>query len=115
MGNGGMIAFWVEGTLPSGPLHVKTTQAAPGGTFIGEQALTDGRPGRGAVRFAMNASGRAAVLFPLSSGGGTTLKLQLRTSSGTWGNPRQLREQRPIHQRRRHRGRRQGPRGGPLG
>jgi hypothetical protein len=90
MGNGGMIAFWVEGTLPSGPLHVKTTQAAPGGNFIGEQALTDGKPGRGAVRFAMNASGRAAVLFPLSSGGGTTLKLQLRTSSGTWGNPRQL-------------------------
>jgi hypothetical protein len=90
MGNGGMIAFWVEGTLPSGPLHVKTTQAAPGGSFIGEQALTDGRPGRGQVRFAMNASGRAAVLFPLSSGGGTTLKLQLRTSSGTWGNPRQL-------------------------
>ena len=90
MGSGGMIAFWVEGTLPSGPLHVKTTQAAPGGNFIGEQALTDGRPGRGQVRFAMNASGRAAVLFPLSSGGGTTLKVQLRTSSGTWGNPRQL-------------------------
>jgi len=90
MGNGGMIAFWVEGTLPSGPLHVKTTQAAPGGNFVGEQALTDGRPGRGQVRFAMNASGRAAVLFPLSSGGGTTLKVQLRTSSGTWGNPRQL-------------------------
>jgi hypothetical protein len=91
MGSGGMIAFWVEGTLPSGPLHVKTTQAAPGGNFIGEQALTDGKPGRGQVDFAMNASGRAAVLFPLSSGGGTTLlKVQLRTSSGTWGNPRQL-------------------------
>jgi hypothetical protein len=90
MGNGGTTAFWVEGTLPNGPLHVKTTEAPPGGTFIGEQALTDGKPGRGSVEFAMNASGRAAVLFPLAAGGGTTLKVQLRTSSGTWGTPRQL-------------------------
>jgi hypothetical protein len=89
-GNGGLLAFWVEGTLPSGPLHVKTTQAAPGGTFVGEQALTGGKPGRGPVRFAVNASGRAALLFPLASGGGTTLKVQLRTSSGTWGTPRTL-------------------------
>jgi hypothetical protein len=90
-GNGGLLAFWVEGTLPSGPLHVKTTQAAPGGTFVGEQALTGGKPGRGPVRFAANASGRAALLFPLASGGGgTTLKVQLRTSSGTWGTPRTL-------------------------
>jgi hypothetical protein len=87
-GDGGLLAFWVEGTLPSGPLHVKTSQAAPGGTFVGEQALTGGKPGRGAVRFAVNASGRAALLFPLASGGGTTLKVQLRTASGTWGTPR---------------------------
>ena len=89
MGNGGMLAFWVEGT-PNGPLHVKTSQAAPGGFFVGEQALTGGKPGRGPVLFAANAAGRAALLFPLAAAGGTTLKVQLRTSSGTWGTPRTL-------------------------
>jgi hypothetical protein len=89
-GNGGLLAFWVEGTVPSAPLHVKTSQAALGGTFVGEQALTGGKPGRGQVRFAVNASGRAALLFPFASGGGTSLKVQLRTSSGTWGTPRAL-------------------------
>ncbi len=90
LGDGGMLAFWVEGTLPSGPLHVKTSQANPGGFFVGEQALTGGKPGRGPVLFAANAAGRAAALFPLAAAGGTTLKVQLRTSSGTWGAPRTL-------------------------
>ena len=90
MGDGGMIAFWVEGTLPSGPLHVKTTQAAPGGE-LHRRAGADRRPaGTRAGAFRNERERPAAVLFPLSSGGGTTLKVQLRTSSGTWGNPRQL-------------------------
>ena len=88
--DGGLLAFWVEGTGPSGPLHVKTSQAAPGGGFVGVQALTDGKPGRGPVRFAANASGRAALLFPYASGAGTSMKVQLRTSSGNWGTPRTL-------------------------
>jgi hypothetical protein len=87
-GNGGLLAFWVEATQPSDPLHVKTSQAAPGAGFVGVQALTGGKSVRGSVRFAANASGRAALLFPLASGGGTTLKVQLRTASGTWGTPR---------------------------
>jgi len=87
LGSGGMLAFWVEGTSPSGPLHVKTSQAARGGGFAGVSALTDG-PARGTPSFAVNASGRAALLFPLSSNGGTTLKVQLRTTSGNWGTPR---------------------------
>jgi hypothetical protein len=87
-GDGGLLAFWVEGTGPSGPLHVKTSQAAPGGGFVGVQALTGGKSVRGQASFAANASGRAALLFPLASGGGTTLKVQLRTASGTWGTPR---------------------------
>jgi hypothetical protein len=87
-GDGGLLAFWVEGTGPSGPLHVKTSHAAPGGGFVGVQALTGGKSVRGSVAFAANASGRAALLFPLASGGGTTLKVQLRTASGTWGTPR---------------------------
>jgi hypothetical protein len=86
-GDGGLLAFWVEGTGSSG-LHVKTSQAAPGAGFVGVQALTGGKSVRGEVRFAANASGRAALLFPLASGGGTTLKVQLRTASGTWGTPR---------------------------
>ncbi len=87
-GDGALLAFWVEGTGQSGPLQVKTSQAAPGGGFVGVQALTGGKSVRGEVRFAANASGRAALLFPLASGGGTTLKVQLRTASGTWGTPR---------------------------
>lgn len=90
LGNGGMLTFWVEGTLPNGPLHVKTSTAQPGGFFVGQQALSGGTPGLGAVQFAANAGGRAAVLFPLASGGGTTLRAQLRTSSGTWGSPRSI-------------------------
>jgi hypothetical protein len=89
LGNGGMLAFWVVGTLPSGPLQVKTSQAAPGAGFGGVSVLTDG-PANGTPSFAANASGRAAVLFPLSSNGGTTLKVQLRTTSGSWGSPRTL-------------------------
>lgn len=88
LGDSGVLVFWVEGTLPDGPLHVWTTEALPGGGYLGRFSLTDGRPGRGAVRFAANASGRAALLFPLASGGGTSLKVQLRTSSGNWGTPR---------------------------
>ena len=87
LGNGGMLAFWAEGTSPSGPLHVKTSQAAPGAGFTGVSALTDGQA-RGTPQFAVNASGRAALLFPLSSSGGTTLKVQLRTTAGNWGTPR---------------------------
>ena len=89
-GDGALLTFWVEGTGPSGPLHVKTSQAAPGAGFVGVQALIGGKPGRAGVRSAANASGRAALLFPLASGGGTTLKVQLRTASGTWGSPRTL-------------------------
>jgi hypothetical protein len=87
--NGGLLAFWVEGTTPSAAVHVKTSQAAPGAGFVGVQALTGGKL-NGMPRFAVNASGRAALLFPLASGGGTTLRVQLRTSSGTWGTPRML-------------------------
>jgi hypothetical protein len=89
-GDGGLIAFWVEGTLQSGSLHVRTTSASPGGGFVGVQSLSSGRPGGGQVRFAVNAAGRAAELFPLATSGGTTLKVQLRTPSGTWGSVRTL-------------------------
>jgi hypothetical protein len=104
-GDGGLIAFWVEGTLQSGSLHVRTTSASPGGGFVGVQSLSSGRPGGGQVRFAVNAAGRAAELFPLATSGGTTLKVQLRTPSGTWGSVRTLglagRSRRPDEHRRR--------------
>jgi hypothetical protein len=86
--DGGLLAFWAEGTVPTAPLHVKMSQAAPGGSFVGVQALTGGKLARGQVLFAANASGRAAVLFPLATGNGTTLKVQLRAASGKWGTPR---------------------------
>jgi hypothetical protein len=90
LGNGDLLVLWVEGT-PSSGVHVWTTTESPGGGFVGRSALTDGRPGRGQVRFAANASGRAALLFPLATSGGTTLKVQLRSaSSGNWGTPRVL-------------------------
>jgi hypothetical protein len=88
--DGALLAFWVEGALPAGPLVVKSAQAPAGGAFGAARTLISGTPARGQVRFAANAAGRAAVLFPLAGGGGTSLRVLLRTSSGTWGSARTL-------------------------
>jgi hypothetical protein len=89
-GNGGLLAFWAEEAASGAPQTIKTAQAAPGGTFAAAQTLAGGQPGVGLNGFAVNASGRAAVLYTLGSGGATSLKLQLRTTSGTWGSSRTL-------------------------
>ena len=89
-GDGGLLLFWLNGTVGTTPLSIRYSQANAAGAFAAPRTLISGNTGGGRPAFAANAAGRAAVVFPLAAGSGTSLRLLLRTSAGTWGSARLL-------------------------
>jgi hypothetical protein len=88
--NGTVLAIWSEQASASGPMTVKTADAAPGATFAAARTLVSSVPGGGPIVADANAAGRAAVFFGIPVSGGMSLRVLLRTASGNWGSIRPL-------------------------